>query len=1329
MVNLSPFPTTLTHPPPISVRRPYTVIENEKGKRVRLDPPAYVSDEAINLPPNAVKVLEKRYLRRDLDGTLLETPAGMFYRLAYHIAQVEKQHNGDVAGSTKTFYDLLTERRFYPNSPTFTGAGTPLGQLAACFVLPIEDDMGKTSDGIFSTLRVAALIQQTGGGNGFSFSRLRPKEDVVHTSAGRATGPVGFLRVYDQAFGEIAQGGSRRGANMGVLRVDHPDIEEFITCKAEEGKVANFNISVAITDEFMQAVKADTDFHLRNPRDGKVWKTVRARDLYNKIIKYAHHNGEPGALFIDAANRSNPVPHLYQLEATNPCGEQWLGPYENCCLGSVNLAVHYKPDADGESIVDWELLRRSVEESTNFLDNVVSANAYVPVVPEVAQAAYRARRIGLGIMGLGDLMYRLGIRYGSEEGQEFAAQVMEFVRFHCMKRSIELAQERQPFLAFAGSIYDSAQPGGMKWQPPQPVTPFTRDWARPLVDWQEIVTGIQQHGIRNAAQTTVAPTGTIATVCGCEGYGCEPVFALGYIRHFKDGDKDVELLYTSPLFEEVINATNLSPARKQVIKQHVATYGTCQDIAELPEEIRHAFVVSGDITAEEHVRMQAAIQAFVDNSISKCITGDSLILTANGLIPIAELSDMRLPDQFTPLAVDIVSPQGIEQTAQFYYGGYRETRKVTLEYGFNIEGTGNHRVHVLTADGSIQFRRLDELHVGDTVVLYADQQRFGRAGNSLPRYSGQMRTQSKAITFPTHMNEEFAFLLGCITSEGAITLNGISITNNDTHLLQQLSDSCQRLFGFHGTVLKDKRNQVHCLQINSRSLRNWLLVDLGLEAGAENKIIPTCILSASQPEIAAFLRGLFLDGFMTQDGKLFGITLASEKLIEQLQVLLLNMGVLGTARQTTERAWNLTVQGGELERLADEISFVEVWKNERIANRNLGRLQRYRNYSRLLPMVVTEALQELRQQSSLSLRALYSRGHTAMDEQPEQEYQRVQVNLLQGHRLARNDAQQVYQHLKSEVEVSSYLNTFFAHDKPAQVYVEVQNISSSYAEVFDINVPGSHSFIANGLGNHNTCNFPEGATEEDVAQAYQLAWELGCKGLTVYVTGSRQVVVLETKSTREKKSEGAADAPPHSHAPVLVTNGATNGYANGHTEGHKAEAAKEGKPLVTKRPRPGRLQGATYRKETPLGKAYITVNSDERGDPFEVFMNVGKAGSDVSAVSEAMGRLISLVLRMPGSLPPKERLRWVVDEIADIGGGRPLGFGAKRVRSLPDGIAQVLAEHLSELPASNESPQAEQLALPITQRAIGDICPECGEATFLNVEGCKKCHSCGYSEC
>lgn len=858
----------------------YTASETVKGQRRLIAPPDYVDDAAVNLPENSIKVLEKRYLRRDVDGSYLETPAGMFYRIAYHIAQIEEMHGKAPEEAARTFYELLTERRFYPNSPTFTGAGTPLGQLAACFVLPISDDMGRASDGIFSTLRVAALIQQTGGGNGFSFSRLRPKNDVVHTSSGRATGPVGFLRVYDQAFGEIAQGGSRRGANMGVLRVDHPDIDEFIECKAKEGSISNFNISVAITDEFMRAVKDDADFGLRNPRTGEAITTVRARDLFARIVKFAHHNGEPGALFIDAANRTNPVPHLYQLEATNPCGEQWLGPYENCCLGSINLAVHVRKGADGQSEVDWELLRRSVEESTHFLDNVINANAYVPAVPEVAEAAYRARRIGLGIMGLGDMMYELGIRYGNDEGQEFAAQVMEFVRFHCMKKSIALAEERGPFLAFEGSIYDAGASGQMVWQHPVPLKPFTRDWQRPELDWDGIVEGIRAHGIRNAAQTTVAPTGTIATVCGVEGYGCEPVFALGYTRHFKDGDRDVELLYTSPLFERALSETTLSEARRQEIRQHVASYGTCQALDELPEAMRHTFVVSSDISAEEHVRMQAAIQAFVDNSISK------------------------------------------------------------------------------------------------------------------------------------------------------------------------------------------------------------------------------------------------------------------------------------------------------------------------------------------------------------------------------------------------------------------------------------------------------------------TCNFPEGATEEDVAKAYMLAWETGCKGLTVYVTGSRQEVVLETRATRERKAGDGAGEGAGEGSPATINGYSVESSVNG---AHLAAPLSQDtmRHALVKRPRPKRLSGATYTKQTPLGTAYITVNSDDHGEPFEVFLNVGKVGSEVAAVSEAMGRLISLILRMPSAMPPAERLQQIVEQMTGIGGGRPMGFGSNRVRSLPDGVAQVLAEHLSQLPDEPVTlePPVEQLALPMAQKPIGDICPECGEASFLNVEGCRKCVACGYSEC
>jgi ribonucleoside-diphosphate reductase alpha chain len=550
----------------------------------------------VKLDENARTVLMKRYIRRGKMGQPLETVDEMFWRVAYHVAEAELEWDGNVVGTAKQFYELLTSKRFFPNSPTFTGAGTPLGQLAACFVLPISDDMGRDPSGIFQTLRDAALIQQTGGGNGFAF--------------GKATGPVGFLRVYDQAFGEVAQGGTRRGANMAVLRVDHPDIREFVSCKADENQITNFNISVGVTDKFMQAVIEDTTYDLVAPSSGQVVESPKARDIFNLIVEHAHHNGEPGVLFIDAANRSNPLPHLYKLEATNPCGEQWLGPYENCCLGSVNLAQHQGPSGT----IDWEKLRQSVVLATRFLDDVVTANAYVPAVPQLKEAAFRSRRIGLGIMGMADLMYHAKVRYGSQPGQEFAAQVMEFIRYHCMITSIELARQRGSFPAIEGSIYD---PSNLTWETPQPVDSYRMDLRRPDIDWGEVVDGIREHGIRNAAQMTIAPTGTIATVAGCEGYGCEPIFALAYDRHVLDDGKDLTLSYTSPLFEKALIEAGLDvETRKQIIEK-VSEKGTAQGLAEIPHEISEYAVVSQDITAEEHVRMQAALQAFVDNSLSK----------------------------------------------------------------------------------------------------------------------------------------------------------------------------------------------------------------------------------------------------------------------------------------------------------------------------------------------------------------------------------------------------------------------------------------------------------------------------------------------------------------------------------------------------------------------------------------------------------------------------------------------------------------------------------------------------------------------------------------
>ncbi len=1256
-------------------------------------------EEEIPLTENGRIVLERRYLRKGPDGKPVETIPQMFRRVARAIAEGEKELGGDPALWEERFYRLLTSLRFLPNSPTFTGAGTPLGQLAACFVLPLEDDMGKITGGIFQTLRDAALIQQTGGGNGFSFSRLRPKNAVVVSSMGRATGPVGFLRVYDRAFGEIAQGGTRRGANMAVLRVDHPDIEEFITCKTDENAITNFNISVGITDAFMRAVENDEEWELRFPdvlhpayrdfrgtledaeRAGipiKVYKRVRARDLFRKIATQAHHNGEPGVLFLDTANRSNPVPHLYTLEATNPCGEQWLGPFENCCLGSVNLARHVKY-VNARAEVDWEKLRETVEWATRFLDNVVQVNQYVPAVPQLKEAAHRTRRIGLGFMGLADLMYHLRIRYGSEEGQEFAAQIAEFIRYHAMRASIELAKERGPFPAIRGSIYD---PEDLKWEPPKPLKPYTRDWGRPPLDWGAIVEGIRRYGIRNAAQTTIAPTGTLSTVAGCEGYGCEPVFALAYIRYVQEAEGRLELRYVSPLFMRALKEAGLDEEARGRIVEEVLRKGTCQHIQELPDWIRHTFVVAQDLTPEEHVWMQASIQAFIDNSISKCVTGDTLVLTENGLVPIARLSGMRLPDQFEPIRLRVVSPQGLEAADLFYYGGKRETRRVYLRYGFEIEGTPNHAVQALGEDGRIRFVRLEDLRPGDRVVLYMNQQRFGPPGRPLPPAPGPSAEGSR---FPERMSVDLAYLLGCLTSEGCITADGVSIRHPDRALLQRLERIFEDLFGLRGHIVRERRQDpIYTLQVPSGPLREWLIHSIGMRPDAPDQVIPEPILRADREEVIAFLRGLFRGASMAEDGR-FVIALASRTLIRQLQILLLNMGVFSCVVRRGAHAWALTVSGEALQRLA---SIVRLDALGTEARRNGGADRRFDPARRALEPVAP---------------ALPAAPQTPARARPASP--QASGDPWVGHF---DDGDHPDDH------------AFLAGDRPDRLYIPVERIESGFAEVFDLHVPGTHSFIANGMGNHNTINFPETATVEDVERAYMLAWRLGCKGLTVYVAGSRQKEVLETLETKEKKEqrkEGVALAPAQPTLPQPV------GF--------------------TVRPRPQKLTGVTYRIATPVGTAFITLNENGEGQPFEVFLNVGKAGSDIAAVAEAIGRLISLLLRLPSPVPPAERLRQVVDQLHGIGGGRALGFGPERVRSLPDGIARVLAEYLAErgLEAIPGPPAAVQPALPLPEGGpadqrdgerlgpVGDICPQCGEAALLEQEGCRTCYNCGYSEC
>jgi ribonucleoside-diphosphate reductase alpha chain len=740
----------------------------------------------------ALRVLRERYLARE-QGQVRETPEEMCWRVAMSIAGAETRFGRTPAAVSEVataFYDMMVDGYFLPNSPTLMNAGKDNAlQYSACYVLPVGDSMEE----IFESVKAAAIIQQSGGGTGFAFSRLRPKDDVVHSTGGRASGPVSFLRVFNAATEAVKQGGTRRGANMGILRVDHPDVLEFIECKLDGG-ITNFNISVAATDAFMEALAADGEYDLINPRTGQVTGRLRARDVFSRIVRAAWRTGDPGMVFIDRINRSpaNPTPDVGLIEATNPCGEQPLLPNDACNLGSINVAK-FAVERGGRWELDWSELERVVRLAVRFLDDVIEVNPYP--LPQVDEMVKANRRVGLGVMGWADLLFILGIPYDSDDALELADRLMAFINDKGHEQSARLAEERGPFPHWSRSIYRTGRP------------------------------------LRNSTVTTIAPTGTISMIAGCSS-GIEPVFALAFEHRVKAPEGERVLPFFSETFERLARQRGF---HSEALMAEVTRRGSLSGVAGVPEDARAVFKTAHEIDAIWHVRHQAAFQRHTDNGVSK------------------------------------------------------------------------------------------------------------------------------------------------------------------------------------------------------------------------------------------------------------------------------------------------------------------------------------------------------------------------------------------------------------------------------------------------------------------TINLPESATEEDVAAAYRLAWDLGCLGITVFRDGSKGGQVLNVGLRRE--GEGAGRGV---------------------------------------KPRPHSLTGATYRMETPIGTAFITVNDNGGGEPFEVFVQVGKAGSDTMAVAEALGRLVSLVLRLPSPLTPRRRLEEAISQLSRIGGGQPTGFGAAKVLSLPDALARTLAEHIgSPRAASAEAPPAPVSPL----RRVGDLCRECGQATLVYEEGCKKCLSCGFNEC
>jgi ribonucleoside-diphosphate reductase alpha chain len=523
----------------------------------------------LPLSPNAVVVLKKRYLKKDDNGEVTEGAQEMFRRVAETIAQVDLVYDpkAEVAKTTRKFYELMAQLYFMPNSPTLMNAGRELGQLSACFVLPVEDSI----ESIFDAIKHTAIIHKSGGGTGFSFSRIRPENDGVLSTKGVASGPISFMNIFDVATETIKQGGTRRGANMGILRIDHPDIERFITCKNDTKRLTNFNISVGLTDAFMQAVQEKADFPLINPRTKEEVKRVKAHKLFDLIVESAWATGEPGIIFLDAVNRGNTIPHLGEIEATNPCGEQPLLPYESCNLGSLNLA---KMVTDGA--VDYPLLKKIVQTAVHFLDNVIDANNFP--LESIKEQTLANRKIGLGVMGFADMLIQMGVQYNSDDAVKVGEEVMAFIQKEARQASANLADKRGNFKFYAGSRFDGNGLGRM----------------------------------RNATTTTIAPTGTISIIAGCSS-GIEPLFAVSYVRRVLEG---TELVEVHPLFEEIAKQRGFYSTE---LMRQIAQTGSIREFKEIPKDVRRLFVTAHEVSPQWHIRLQAAFQKHTDNAVSKTV--------------------------------------------------------------------------------------------------------------------------------------------------------------------------------------------------------------------------------------------------------------------------------------------------------------------------------------------------------------------------------------------------------------------------------------------------------------------------------------------------------------------------------------------------------------------------------------------------------------------------------------------------------------------------------------------------------------------------------------
>ncbi len=1624
----------------------------------------------------AQRVLRERYLLRDASGAVVETPDDLCWRVATAVASAEDQWTAKSGVGSATmaerFYEVMAERKFLPNSPTLMNAGKGNNlQLSACYVVPVEDSLS----GIFDAVKHAALIHQSGGGTGFSFSRLRPEGSMVASTHGVASGPVSFMKIFDGATEAVKQGGTRRGANMGILRVDHPDILKFIDCK-RDGSVTNFNISVAITDAFMRALEADGEYDLVDPHTKEVTQRLHARAVMDRIVAAAWATGDPGLVFLDRANAStaNPTPEIEPLEATNPCvvgetrlatsrglirvdalfksgeelvvaadaraldetleaavnggdagmgvarsgvvfhgavpvfksgvnvpvrrlvtshgieitatayhrfltpdgykrldalqfgdtlllqsgegawsterklsdaaygvrsgirldaweregkvapprewsrelgevlgyilgggyvrfephlnnqhvlgvavslrdaeilqllrerlrawfgvkgnvterqghyqfqtsgavatffstlgiqgarahekrvpesiwtaprdavigflrglfsadgsmqtgsaekgtcsvrlatsskglaqdvqqlllnlgivsairlrreatirlmpnaareaaeyatqaqyeviidkanrdrfaevigfiqerkqrqltswiankkrasnhepfttkvaliedagtadvydttvpvvhsivvngiatsncGEQYLGPYDACNLGSINLGLFVH-----DRQIDWDELERVTRLTTRFLDDVIEINPFP--LPEVHDKVHANRRIGLGVMGWAEMLFELGMRYDSDDAIALGERVMLRIRDWSTDESRAMAAERGEFANWSRSIYK----GGPK--------------------------------LRNATRTTVAPTGSISILADCSS-GIEPIFALAFQHRVKQPDGSYRVLdFINPFFQRALEASDI--ADKAGVIAYVKSHGSLHGHPAAAHPALQPYVTAHEIAPDWHIRMQAAFQKGVDNSISKCLAAGTLVQTSRGLMAIEDFSTVEEPDSFVNIAEAGIKTGG-HRVLSHYYAGEQPATRIRLDNGSELVGsTASHKV--LTPDG---WRRISDLRVGEFVIGRFTTS-HGPGGAQLPE-PDTYRTNAKHVTIPTHMTPRLAQFLGMVAADGHTTesTGAVGLTTADDEVAAEFTTLAEHLFGLTARHIEDQRNpSVQYLTLNSRILARWVENLVG--KGAYAKRVPPQVLAGSAEEKLAFLRGVSLDGYYHPKFGLYVYAGMSREL------------AYGVAEMCRSFGLPLVRQHRGLVAASGKMSYKVLVSNE--LQELVSCIEPHKNGARHDADYQVLVNREMVQQTALptdhpcysTLRAIKQSG-------------RLNCDKRTADRLG------------------------WPSDTPVYRVTGIED--AGIVALYDIEVEEAHEYIVNGIVSHNTINLPNSATLDDVGEAYMLAWNLGCLGITIFRDGSKGEQVLNV-GVKEAKQEGEGKAAQPAAETAAAQQEIPPQAAMAITAPRAAASAglyQNGVKL-----RPEVMAGYTRQVRAPEGKVNVTLNSDEDG-LLEVFVNVGKAGSDVAALAEALGRLISLHLRIDSPLSQNERAGEVARQLGAIGGSTSIGFGASRVRSLPDAVARAIELHLtaSAQPASTPAlppapdapsegansaggvgqngssypnghgPTPGMLAL---YTVTGNLCPQCGNNTLYMEEGCKKCVSCGHSEC